>query len=205
MYARLLKEGKAQDPEKSSRFLGVIERESDRLQKMVRQMLQVAKLEARELQRSSEPVDFNMLFDEMLPPLADTATEKGLSFSQRIEQDLPPVMGNKDTFYLIFKNLVDNAIKFTLSGTVRIDAYHKAGKIHVIVKDQGIGIPKASLPNLFGRFFRAQTAVERGIAGTGLGLYMVKESVEHFGGTIEVDSVESKGTTFTVILPIADV
>jgi two-component system phosphate regulon sensor histidine kinase PhoR len=205
MYARLLKEGKAQDPEKSDRFLGVIERESDRLQKMVRQMLQVAKLEARELQRSSEPIEFNPLFDEMLPPLADTATEKGLAFSQRIEPDLPPVMGNKDTFYLIFKNLVDNAIKFTLSGTVRIDAYHKAGKIYVIVKDQGIGIPRASLPNLFGRFFRAQTAVERGIAGTGLGLYMVKESVEHYGGTIEVDSIEGKGTTFTVILPIADV
>lgn len=205
MYARLLKEGKAQDPEKSDRFLGVIERESDRLQKMVRQMLQVAKLEARELQRSSEPIEFNPLFDEMLPPLADTATEKGLSFSQRIERNLPPVMGTKDTFYLIFKNLVDNAIKFTLSGTVRIDAYHKAGWIHVIVKDQGIGIPKASLPNLFGRFFRAQTAVERGIAGTGLGLYMVKESVEHYGGTIEVDSVESKGTTFTVKLPIANI
>jgi len=165
----------------------------------------VAKLEARELQRSSEPVAINAVFEEMLPPLADTATEKGLSFSQRIEEDMPPVMGNKDTFYLIFKNLIDNAIKFTMSGTVRVDAYHKAGWIHVSVKDQGIGIPKASLPNLFGRFFRAQTAVERGIAGTGLGLYMVKESVEHFGGTITVASTEGKGSTFTVKLPIADV
>ncbi|MCZ7668333.1 MAG: HAMP domain-containing histidine kinase [Chloroflexi bacterium] len=137
-------------------------------------------------------------------PLADSAIEKGLSFSQRIEEDLPPVSGNKDTFYLIFKNLIDNAIKFTLSGTVRIDAYHKAGWIHVVVKDQGIGISKASMPNMFGRFFRAQTAVERGIAGTGLGLYMVKESVEHFGGAIEVSSTEGKGATFTVRLPIAD-
>lgn len=205
MYARLLREGKAQDQEKTDRFLGVIERESDRLQKMVRQMLQVAKLEARELQRSAESVELNPIFDEMLPQLADTATEKGLSFSQRIEPNLPPVMGTKDTLYLIFKNLVDNAIKFTFSGTVKIDAYQKGQWLHVVVKDNGIGIPKASLPNLFGRFFRAQTAVERGIAGTGLGLYMVKESVEHFGGTIEVVSVENKGTTFTVKLPIADV
>ncbi len=204
MYARLLREGKAQDKEKEDRFLGVIERESDRLQKMVRQMLQVAKLESRELQRGAEPVALNPLFEEMLPPLADSAIEKGLSFSQRIEEDLPPVSGNKDTFYLIFKNLIDNAIKFTLSGTVRIDAYHKAGWIHVVVKDQGIGISKASMPNMFGRFFRAQTAVERGIAGTGLGLYMVKESVEHFGGAIEVSSTEGKGATFTVRLPIAD-
>ena len=205
MYARLLREGKAQEKEKADRFLGVIERESDRLQKMVRQMLEVAKLEARELQRSPEPVRLNPLFEEMLPPLADQATEKGLAFSQRIEENLPPVLGNKETFYLIFKNLIDNANKFTLSGTVRVDAYQKSGSVYVVVKDQGIGIPKESLPNLFGRFFRAQTAVERGIAGTGLGLYMVKESVEHYKGVIEVSSSEGKGTTFTVRFPVAEV
>jgi two-component system, OmpR family, phosphate regulon sensor histidine kinase PhoR len=205
MYARLLREGKAAEKEKADRFLGVIERESDRLQKMVRQMLEVAKLEARELQRSPEPVNLNLLFDEMLPPLADQATEKGLAFSQRIESELPAVLGNKDTFYLIFKNLIDNAVKFTMSGTVRVDAYHKDGSAYVVVKDQGIGIPKESIPNLFGRFFRAQTAVERGIAGTGLGLYMVKESVEHYKGVITVTSTEGKGSTFTVRFPIADV
>jgi len=205
MYARLLREGKAPEKEKADRFLGVIERESDRLQKMVRQMLQVAKLEARELQRSPESVDLNPLFDEMLPPLADQATEKGLAFSQRIEPNLPHVQGHRDTFYLIFKNLIDNATKFTMSGTIRVDAFHKAGWVHVVVKDQGIGIPKESLPNLFGRFFRAQTAVERGIAGTGLGLYMVKESVEHYRGTIDVSSIEGKGTTFTVRFPIIEV
>jgi PAS domain S-box-containing protein len=205
MYARLLREGKAQEKEKADRFLGVIERESDRLQKMVRQMLEVAKLEARELQRSPEPIYLNPLFEEMLPPLADQATEKGLAFSQRIEEGLPPIMGNKDTFYLIFKNLIDNANKFTLSGTVRVDAYLKDGSVYVVVKDQGIGIPKESLPNLFGRFFRAQTAVERGIAGTGLGLYMVKESVQHYKGTITVSSSEAKGTTFTVRFPVAEV
>ncbi|MBK7178093.1 MAG: HAMP domain-containing histidine kinase [Chloroflexi bacterium] len=204
MYARLLREGKAPEKEKADRFLGVIERESDRLQKMVRQMLQVAKLEARELQRSPEPVELNPLFEEMLPPLADQATEKGLAFSQRIEPGLPPVQGNRDTMYLIFKNLIDNATKFTMSGTIRVDAYHKAGWVYVVVKDQGIGIPKESLPNLFGRFFRAQTAVERGIAGTGLGLYMVKESVEHYKGTIDVSSAEGKGSTFTVRFPIVD-
>lgn len=204
MYARLLREGKAPEKEKADRFLGVIERESDRLQKMVRQMLQVAKLEARELQRSPEPVELNPLFEEMLPPLADQATEKGLAFSQRIEPGLPPVQGNRDTLYLIFKNLIDNATKFTMSGTIRVDAYHKAGWVYVVVKDQGIGIPKESLPNLFGRFFRAQTAVERGIAGTGLGLYMVKESVEHYKGTIDVSSIEGKGSTFTVRFPIVE-
>ncbi|RMG99186.1 MAG: GAF domain-containing protein [Chloroflexi bacterium] len=204
MYARLLREGKAQEKEKADRFLGVIERESDRLQKMVRQMLQVVKMESQEFQRRPEPLSLNPIFEEMLPPLADIATEKGLTFIQRIEPDLPLVMGDREILYMAIKNLVDNAIKFTLSGSVRVEAAHKDNVVEIIVKDQGIGIPKQALPNLFGRFFRAQTAVERGIAGTGLGLYMVKEAIEHYNGTIKVDSIEGKGTTFTVCLPVAE-
>ncbi len=204
MYARLLREGKAQEKEKADRFLGVIERESDRLQKMVRQMLELAKMESREFQRGTEPVDLNPMFEEMLPPLADRASEKGLTFRQKIQPELSPIIGNPDMYYLIFKNLIDNAIKFTLTGTVRVDAWQENDSIWVKVQDEGIGIPKQALPNLFGRFFRAQTAVERGIAGTGLGLYMVKEAVENYNGTITVSSTQGKGTTFTVQLPITE-
>jgi signal transduction histidine kinase len=77
--------------------------------------------------------------------------------------------------------------------------------IHVTIKDDGIGIPRQALPNLFGRFFRAQSAVERGIAGTGLGLYMVKESVEKINGTIDVVSADGDGTMFTVRLPTSEI
>jgi signal transduction histidine kinase len=204
MYARLLREGKAiDDQEKADRFLGVIERESDRLQKMVRQMLQLAKLEAREIQRSPEPVSLNPILEQILPPLADRATEKGLAFSQRIQSDLPSILGNEDTLYLIFKNLVENAIKFTQSGTVYVNAKQIKQAIRVEVRDEGIGIPVQAMPNLFKRFYRAQTAVERGIAGTGLGLYMVKEGIEKHSGTIDVSSEEGVGTTFVVHLPVA--
>jgi two-component system phosphate regulon sensor histidine kinase PhoR len=202
MYARLLREGKAQEDEaKADRFLGVIERESDRLQRMVWQMLQLAKLEAREIQRSSEVVDLKSLFEEILPPLADRANEKGLAFNHRVQADLPMVIGNEETLYMIFKNLVENAIKFTLSGTVRFDARQVNGQVKVEVSDEGIGIPAQAMPNLFKRFYRTKTAVERGIAGTGLGLYMVKEGVEKHHGRIEWSSSEGKGTTFTVYLP----
>lgn len=204
MYARLLREGKAQQKDKADRFLGVIERESDRLQKMVRQMLELAKMESREFQRGEEPVHLNPMFEEMLPPLADRASEKGLTFRQKIEQGLPPVRGNYDTFYLIFKNLIENAIKFTLSGTVRVDAWREEQELVVRVQDEGIGIPEQAMPNLFGRFFRTQTAVERGIAGTGLGLYMVREAVENYNGTIVVSSKEGEGATFTVRFPITE-
>jgi signal transduction histidine kinase len=166
-------------------------------------MLQLAKLEAREIQRSPEPVSLNPILDQILPPLADRATEKGLAFSQRIQSDLPPILGNEDTLYLIFKNLVENAIKFTQSGTVYVNAKQIKRTIRVEVRDEGIGIPVQAMPNLFKRFYRAHTAVERGIAGTGLGLYMVKEGIEKHSGTIDVSSEEGVGTTFIVHLPIA--
>jgi signal transduction histidine kinase len=127
-----------------------------------------------------------------------------LTFRQKIEQGLPPVRGNYDTFYLIFKNLIENAIKFTLSGTVRVDAWREEQELVVRVQDEGIGIPEQAMPNLFGRFFRTQTAVERGIAGTGLGLYMVREAVENYNGTIVVSSKEGEGATFTVRFPITE-
>ena len=72
------------------------------------------------------------------------------------------------------------------------------------VQDEGIGMPAEAIPLLFRRFYRSQSAVERGIAGTGLGLYMVKESIENFNGTIEVASEEGQGTTFTVTLPVTE-
>ncbi|MDX1687319.1 MAG: ATP-binding protein [Candidatus Promineifilaceae bacterium] len=205
MYARLLREGKAQDDEaKADRFLGVIERESDRLQQMVRQMLQLAKMEAREIQRSSERVELNHLFDDLLPPLADRAVERGLVFSQKIQPELPPIVGSQEMIYSVLKNLVENAVKFTISGSVRVEAKRRDGMVRVLVQDEGIGIPEEAQPNLFKRFYRAQTAVERGIAGTGLGLYMVKEAVERHRGSIQVESVEGEGSTFVIELPAAE-
>lgn len=205
MYARLLLNGRARDDEeKATRFLQVIERESDRLQTMVRQMLQLAKLEAKEIQRSAERVQLNAILEEILPPMADRATEKGLTFIQRVKPDLPPIVADRETIYMIFKNLVENALKFTLVGTVKVDARVDGRKIVVVVSDEGIGIPEAALPNLFKRFYRTQTAVERGIAGTGIGLYMVKEGIEKHKGELTVQSTEGKGTTFTVTLPAAN-
>ena len=136
--------------------------------------------------------------------MADRAMEKGLTFIQKVKPDLPPIVADRETIYMIFKNLVENALKFTLAGTVKVDARVDGRKIVVVVSDEGIGIPEAALPNLFKRFYRTQTAVERGIAGTGIGLYMVKEGIEKHKGELTVQSTEGKGTTFTVTLPAAN-
>ena len=106
--------------------------------------------------------------------------------------------------YMIFKNLVENAIKFSLSGTIAVSGTVDGQMIQIEVQDEGIGIPTESIPNLFKRFYRTQRAVERGIAGTGLGLYMVMEGIDKHNGTLAVESVEGEGSTFTVRLPIAE-
>ncbi|MFN2122468.1 MAG: sensor histidine kinase, partial [Candidatus Promineifilaceae bacterium] len=116
--------------------------------------------------------------------------------------NLPPFIGDEERIEEIVGNLVGNAIKFSQSGTIRFYARQENGAVVIEVQDEGIGIPKRALPYLFKRFFRAQSAVERGIAGTGLGLYMVKQSVEQYNGTITVSSQEGEGTTFTVSFPI---
>jgi PAS domain S-box-containing protein len=202
MYSRLLQRGRVSQPETAERFLGVIERESDRLQRMIRQMLDIARVEAREMRRSPEPILLNPLFDQTLPPMADRAIQKGLLFRQRIEPDLPPVMGDVEGYILVLNNLLDNAIKFTPSGSVQLAAAKGDGIIVIEISDDGIGIPAGSINNLFRRFYRTQTAVERSIAGSGLGLYMVKESLRNYNGTIEVKSTLGKGSVFTIKLPI---
>lgn len=203
MYARLLREGKVRHPEKSERFLGVIERESDRLQRMIKQLIEISKLDSPIIQRSPQPVWLNSLLDEALTPLADRAVRKGLLFRQRIEQELPPVMGSEEGYYLVLYNLLDNAIKFTPSGSVQIAAWKENGTVAIEISDEGIGIPPEGIKNLFKRFYRARTSVERGLAGTGLGLYMVKETLRHYNGKITVQSTVGKGSTFLLRLPIA--
>ena len=112
-----------------------------------------------------------------MPPLAERAVQKGLLFRQRIESDLPPVMGNQDIYDMVLKNLVDNAIKFTPSGSVQVMARRDNGTVLIEISDDGIGIPAEAMSNLFKRFYRTQTAVERGIAGTGLCLLYTSRCV----------------------------
>lgn len=203
MYARLLRARRSPaDPARQERFLGIIEKEADRLQSMVRQMLAISRLEAHQIQRSASRVNFNHIVEETLTPLAEQARDKGLQFSTVIQPDLPLILGDSELLHIILKNLVENAIKFTPAGRVTVAVWLENDFIHVAVQDEGIGIPQEALPNLFKRFYRAQTAVERGVAGAGLGLYLVKEGVEKHGGVIEVASQADAGSTFSVRLPL---
>ncbi|MGH2538159.1 MAG: ATP-binding protein [Candidatus Promineifilaceae bacterium] len=204
IYIRLLKDGKAAaDSAKASRFMEAIEHQSDQLQKMVRQMLHLAKLEDSELHSPLEAVSLNNVFEQILPALSVRAADKGLTFIVEVPAGLPLVMGSAEMLSVVIKNLVNNSLQYTDKGQVILRACVDGGFVRVEVADEGIGIPAEAIPNLFQRFYRAQPAVERGIAGFGLGLAMVKEALQRYGGSIEVVSQEGQGTTFTAKLPLA--
>lgn len=204
MYARLLRSGRATTEEKRARFLGVIERESDRLQRLIRQMVDLSRLETREFRRSNRPIRIGAALATLASTASDQAVAKGLKFRTELEPNLPAVMGTAEMMESIFGSLLDNAIKYTPSGTVELRAITEGESVIVEVNDDGIGIPPEALPHLFKRFYRTSLAVERGVAGTGLGLYLVKESLRSMGGTIAVSSQPGEGATFTVRLPIVE-
>lgn len=150
-----------------------------------------------------------------LVPLADvlrevhgryeaTAQTKGLTLQCECPGEGLNVWGDKSELDRIMNNLVSNAIKYTNKGEVCVRAERADGFARVVVADTGIGIPQDALPQLFTEFFRANNAKELQERGTGLGLAIVKDLVKRYNGTIDVDSVEGRGTTFILMLPLAE-
>ncbi len=132
------------------------------------------------------------------------AQEKGLVFRCECLGEELIVWGDKSELDRIMNNLVSNAVKYTQDGEVHVLADRADGFARIVVSDTGMGIPGDAMPRLFQEFYRAQNAKEINETGTGLGLAIVKDLVERYDGTIEVESVEGAGTTFTVMLPLAE-
>jgi signal transduction histidine kinase len=185
------------------RFLEVVDRNADRLLRLVSDLLLVAQIESGKLALETEDVDLTDLATqsvEVLRPAADART-----IDLRLEADPVPTMtGDPARLGQLLDNLISNAVKFTEDGGRVVVALGVTGDDLVLaVSDNGIGIPVAEQRRLFDRFFRATTAQDRAIEGTGLGLTIVHAIVRAHGGAIEVTSEEGQGTTFRVRLPIA--
>jgi signal transduction histidine kinase len=113
------------------------------------------------------------------------------------------VQGDELRLEQVFQNLIQNALKYSAhDAPVRVTVRQHGATVDVAVRDRGIGIPEASLPHLFDRFYRATNVQDAAVTGMGIGLYVVKEIVELHGGQVGVESVEGQGSTFTVSLPL---
>ena len=150
------------------------------------------------------PVSLSDVLQEVCVRHEPLAAEKGLSMQYSGLDDRLTVCGDQQELDRIFNNLVSNAVKYTRAGTVAVRTERTEEWARISIADTGIGIPADAQQHLFQEFFRARNAKASGETGTGLGLAIVKDLVERYGGRVEVESVESMGTTFVVLLPILE-
>lgn len=198
--AETLESALPEDPEAARGFVVRIGREAERLDALVRDLLDLSRVERGAL--AAEPVDLVGLVKEVAESHADRAEERRI----RLRTELLPgssVRGDRAQLGLMLSNLVDNALRYTAArGLVRIRLDRIDDKVILQVADTGEGIPASELPRIFERFYRVDKARARRTGGTGLGLAIVRHVAESHGGTVTVESKVGKGSTFTVTLPV---
>ena len=196
-------------------FLAIMGEQSQRMKRLVDDLLSLSRIETNEHRPPTERVDL----DRVLRTVADLLGQRAEARDMRIELNLPrgqcEVLGDADELAQVFQNLLDNAIKYSRPGTpievtVRPSPRFLPGTrpgerpaaVAVAVRDHGDGIPREHLPRLTERFYRVDAARSRELGGTGLGLAIVKHIVNHHRGALDIDSELGEGTVFTVHLPL---
>jgi signal transduction histidine kinase len=201
-YLELLQAGDAGAlNDTQQRFLGVADRNAGRLERLVGDLLFIARVDAGEVQIDAAPTDIAALAEEAVEAARPAADAKDIALSVSAG-DVPALVGDPGRLAQMLDNLVSNAIKFTpAGGRVDLRVHADEGTVTVEVQDTGNGIPASEIPLLFSRFYRAKSALDEGIPGTGLGLGIAKAIAEGHGGLIAVESTVGAGTRFTVTLP----
>ena len=182
-------------------YLDVIRRSTDRLHKLVEELLLIAQIEAHRIELDPVPLDLAELASECVETLRPVARENGVSI-ELVAYHPAQVVGDPRRLAQVVDNLVSNAVKFTPEGgSIMVSVDGDGTSAQLIVTDTGIGIPADEQGQVFSRFFRSRSATSGAIPGTGLGLSISRALVEQHGGTIAVESEEGVGTSVTITLP----
>ncbi len=201
-YAETLLEGALKE-DVASQFVQVIKKHTDRLTKIVEDLLVLSKIESKEFRLNLELLSLPELINEVLDLAKDAAVKKNISITKN--EISPSLLVEADRNYLeqVLVNLLDNAIKYTPEGgKVTVSAIEKDQKeIEISVQDNGIGIPQKDLPRIFERFYRVDKGRSQELGGTGLGLSIVKHIIQVHRGRIWAESQLGKGSTFYFTLP----
>lgn len=202
LLAEALSDSIKEEREEAAYFAEVIKDETGRLASFVEKLMDLARLDAYNLDCSFEPVSVSDVIEEVVSFCEPLAKEKKLNLNVDLSGDLPPMIGDRGQLRMLFQNLIENAIKYTARGSVTVSAERSGRDIEVRVSDTGIGIEQRDLPRIFERFFRADRARSRTTGGVGLGLSIVSRIVNNHKGKVEVESELGKGSTFKVLLPV---
>jgi two-component system, OmpR family, phosphate regulon sensor histidine kinase PhoR len=200
-FTETLLDGAKEDPDSLGAFLHIIAKESERLQTLIQDLLDLSKTEQQGFKLNIERINLTAILDEVMTILEKKAGEKGISIEFERTDNHIFINGDQYRLKQVFINLINNAIMYTTNdGGVTVTVEERGEKVLIHVKDTGIGIEKQEIPRIFERFYRIDRARSRNSGGTGLGLAIVKHLIEAHRGTIAVTSDLGKGSVFTISL-----
>jgi two-component system, OmpR family, phosphate regulon sensor histidine kinase PhoR len=175
---------------------------ADHMNDLLNMLLEISKLENQKYTVRYNNVKVPNLLRKIIDEVIDKATQKQIEIITNIPRNMDPVRSDEHMLNEIFSNLITNAIKYTpIHGKIKISIATDSNEFVLIVEDNGIGIPDQYQSKIFTQFFRAQNAIDSALPGTGLGLYLVKHLVELLKGSINLQSISGKGTTFWITIP----
>ena len=206
-YSETLADMPDADRELQIRFLDVIASESDRMARIISDLLTLSELDENQtFYKTPEPIDIRKVIESIVERMNMSAKKKNQRLTYRPINEAPIISGDRDSLERIIINIISNAIKYTGEGG-KIDVYSSKVYKDIVIKvvDNGIGIKKDQLPHIFDRFYRVDKARSRDTGGTGLGLAIAKQALESaFNGKIKISSEFNKGTEVTITIPVSE-
>ncbi len=205
-FAELILMKPKMDPAKRNKLLNIINSETDRLSRLINDILDLTKIEAGKLSWHITKVSLADIVQTSVAGIQSLADNKSLLVKIKVPDSLPPFFGDRDRLIQVLANILSNSIKFTPSGgKIEIAARHEESprsQLVVTVSDTGVGIPAGDLELIFEKFRRSGDVLTNDIQGTGLGLAITRQIVEYHGGAVWAESTMGQGSTFTFTLPL---
>jgi len=191
-------------PDDKSRSLEILEIETERLKKLISELLLLSKMENKIFTEEPDPIDVAKVLGQVITVLRPLAEKKAQTLETSIALDSPAIKGDETWLFHAIHNLVENAIKYTQEGgTIFLEASNDENELLITVRDNGIGIGPDDLDKIFERFYRVDQSRGSQTGGSGLGLAIAKDIISLFDGSISVSSEQGRGSTFLVRIPLS--
>jgi signal transduction histidine kinase len=203
LYAETLELGRITTREKKQQYYRIVRKESERLTALINNILDFSRIEAGRKEYEFRETDIGDLVHNTLDSYRYQIESQGFAFEEKIDDNLPPVVVDREAIARAVVNLVNNALKYSADDKfLGVKLYRDNGSVKLEVVDHGIGIARRDQTKIFEKFYRTGDPLVHNTKGSGLGLSLVRHITEAHGGEIEVDSTPGKGSKFVLSLPL---